>query len=316
MFVPEIKILDCTIRDGGLMNNWQFSEEMVRSVFQALDEAGVDIMEIGYLSSEKAFSRKENGPWKFCSSKDLDRVVEETESGMKLGAIADIGRIEYEDIPMKADSHLDIIRAACYVKDVDKAIDLAHHCIDKGYEACVQLMAVSKVIERDLDEALNDLSKSRVESVYIVDSYGSLYAKQVRALTEKYVKALPNKVIGFHGHNNQQMAFANSVEALQAGARQVDATLFGIGRAAGNCPLELLVAYLNNPKYDLHPIVRAIQDEVLPFKKDLEWGYHMPYMITGALNEHPRSAMKLMNSENNEQFLDFYESLTNAETLE
>ncbi len=316
MFRPEIKVLDCTIRDGGLMNNWQFEERFVRNVFRALSDAGVDIMEIGYLSSEKAYSRTENGPWKFCMDADLRRIFGEEKCAMKIAAMADIGRIEYEDIPQKTQSPLDIIRVACYAKDCDKAIDLAHHCIDKGYDACVQLMAVSKVIERDLDEALEDLAKSRVSTVYIVDSYGSLYCEQVESLVKRYRAALPDKIIGFHGHNNQQLAFSNSIEAIIHGANQIDATLFGIGRAAGNCPLELMMSFLKNPKYDLGPILGVIEAELIPLSKKLDWGYHIPYAVTGILNEHPRSAMKLMASEQPGKFREFYESLRAPENLE
>jgi 4-hydroxy 2-oxovalerate aldolase len=316
MFRPEIKVLDCTIRDGGLMNNWKFEERFVKDVFNALGKSGVDIMEIGYLSSEKQFSRKENGPWKFCTVEDMRRIVGDTQTDMKIGALADIGRIEYEDIPEKNDSPLDVIRVACYAKDTDKAIDLAHHCMEKGYEACVQLMAVSKVIERDLDEALNDLSKSRVSAVYIVDSFGALWSEQIHYLVKKYMQALPGKTIGFHGHNNQQLAFANSIEAIRFGANQIDATLFGIGRAAGNCPLELIMSFLKNPKFNLKPILEVIEKDLLTLQQKLEWGYHIPYMITGALNEHPRSAMKFMATENRAGFKEFFERLVEPETLE
>lgn len=316
MFRPEIKVLDCTIRDGGLMNNWQFDDRFVRNVFMALSKAGVDVMEIGYLSSEKSYSRKENGPWKFCATEDIKRIIGDVETDMMLGAMADIGRIEYNDIPDKKDSPLSIIRVACYAKESDKAIDLAHHCMDKGYDTAVQLMAVSKVIERDLDEALDDLSKSRVPAVYLVDSYGALYSEQIHYLVKKYRDALPGKQIGFHGHNNMQLAFANTIEAIICNVNRVDATLYGIGRAAGNCPLELIMSFLKNPKFNLRPILDVIQAEMLPMREKIDWGYHIPYMITGSLNEHPRSAMKLMASENRNNFREFYESLFAPDTLE
>ena len=179
MFRPQIKVLDCTVRDGGLINQWQFSDDFVRKVYIALSKAGVDYMEIGYKSSEKYFSRIENGAWKFCSEDDLKKVIGDLDKTMKLSAMADIGRIEHEDIPKKSESALDMIRVACYVKEVDKAIDLAHHCMDKGYETTINLMAVSKVLEKDLDEALEDLAKSNVPVIYLVDSFGAMYSEQI-----------------------------------------------------------------------------------------------------------------------------------------
>jgi 4-hydroxy 2-oxovalerate aldolase len=316
MFRPQIKVLDCTVRDGGLINNWQFSDDFVRKVFLALSHAGVDYMEIGYKSSEQYFSRNDNGAWKFCTEEDLKRIIGGTETRMKLSAMADIGRIDQEDIPLKKDSALDMIRVACYVKEVDKGIRLAHECIDKGYEATINLMAVSKVLERDLDEALDDLSKSRVETVYIVDSFGAMYSEQIHFLAKKYREALTGKELGIHAHNNQQLAFANTIEAIIAGANRIDATLYGMGRGAGNCPLELLLSFLKNPKFDIRPIFEVIQELFIPLKTEVEWGYHIPYMITGVLNEHPRSGMKAMAEKALPNMRKFYEDLLDDTPLD
>ena len=159
MYRPQIKVIDCTVRDGGLMNKWQFEDQFVKKVYNSLSEAGVDYMEIGYLSSESAFDRNEYGPWRFCAEKDLQRIIGDKEKTIKLSAMADIGRIEYEDIPPKSESSLDMVRVACYVHQVDKAIALAEHCMEKGYETTINLLAVSTVGLRDLNEALEDLGK-------------------------------------------------------------------------------------------------------------------------------------------------------------
>lgn len=316
MFRPQIKVLDCTVRDGGLINKWQFSDDFVRKVFLALSEAGVDYMEIGYKSSEKYFSRDENGAWKFCTEDDLKRIVGGFDNKMKLSAMADIGRIDPEDIIPQKDSVLDMIRVACYVKEIDKGISLAHQCIDKGYETTINLMSVSKVLERDLDEALNDLSKSSVPVVYIVDSFGAMYSEQIHFLVKKYFAALPGKELGIHAHNNQQLAFANTIEAIIAGVNRIDATLYGMGRGAGNCPLELLLSFLKNPKFDIRPVIEIIQEIFIPLKAELEWGYHIPYMITGILNEHPRSGMKAMAAEKLPNLRQYYEDLLDGTPLD
>ncbi len=316
MYRSQIKVLDCTIRDGGLINKWQFSDDIVKKVFLALSRAGVDYMEIGYKSSEKYFSRVEHGAWKFCTEDDIKRIVGDNGTKMKLSAMADIGRIDSEDIPLKKDSILDMIRVACYAKETDKAVALAHECLDKGYEVTINLMAVSKVLERDLDEALDDLSKSNVPVIYLVDSFGSLYSEQIHFLAKKYFQALPGKELGIHTHNNQQLAFANTIEAIIAGVNRLDATLYGMGRGAGNCPLELLLSFLKNPKFDIRPLIEVIQDIFIPMKADIEWGYHIPYLITGVLNEHPRSAMKLMASNELPNLRQFYEELKDGTQLD
>ncbi len=316
MYRKEIKVIDCTIRDGGLMNNWQFNDEFVLAVYQALVESGVDYMEIGYKSSEKAYSRKENGPWKFCDDKDLRRIVGENMTDIKLSAMADIGRIEYDDIAPKSESLLDMIRVACYVNQMDKAIALAEHCMDKGYEVTINLMAVSKVMERDLDEALNDVAKSRVPIFYLVDSYGSMYCEQIEDLMNKYKNALPGKTIGIHAHNNMQLAFSNTISAIIHNANMLDSTIFGLGRGAGNCHTEILLSFLKNPKYRLAPLFKVIQEHFLPLQKKVTWGYHIPYLITGSMNFHPRSAMAWMESDNHDDFLTFYNNILDGKDIE
>jgi len=308
MYRKNLKVLDCTIRDGGLQNRWKFSDKFVKAVYNACVESGVDYMEIGYKSSEKAYSREENGPWKFCDEKDLRRIVGDNNTNLKLSAMADIGRIEFEDILPKSESVLDLIRVACYDYQIDKAIALAEHCIDKGYEVSINLMAVSKVIEHTLDQVLVDISKSRIEYFYLVDSYGSMYSEQIESLTKKYINALPGKVIGFHGHNNMQLAFANTIEAIIHGADILDGTMLGIGRGAGNCGIELLLSFLKNPKYKLKPIIKLIQEEMLPLQKELDWGYFIPYLITGYMNEHPSSAIKFMDSKSSD-LVSFFEQI-------
>ncbi len=316
MYRKEIKVMDCTVRDGGLMNNWQFSDEFVIGVYKACIESGIDYMEIGYLSSEKAFDKKVVGPWKFCFEKDLRRIVGKNETNLKLSAMADIGRIELNDIPKKKDSVLDMVRVACYVHQMDKAIELAEHCVDKGYEVTINLMALSKVMERDLEEALADIAKSRIKVLYLVDSFGSMYCEQIEMYAKKYINALPGKTIGIHAHNNMQLAFSNTVSAIIHGCNFLDATLLGMGRGAGNCPIEILVSFLKNPKYRLLPLVDAIQKYVFPISKEIDWGYHIPYLITGAMNEHPRSAMKWMDSDKKDDFVSFLKSMHDYELLE
>jgi len=315
MFRPEIKVIDCTVRDGGLMNKWQFDDNFVRKVYTALTDAGVDYMEIGYLSSETAFSRDEYGPWKFCAEDDLKRIIGNKEKKIKLSAMADIGRIEYDDIRPKGESSLDMVRVACYVHQMDKAINLAHHCMDKGYETTINLMAVSTVGLRELEEALDDLAKSRVPIIYLVDSFGAFYSEDIDVLAKKYMASLPGKTIGIHAHNNQQLAFANTIASIINGINYLDATLYGIGRGAGNCPLELLISFLKNPKFKVRPLVEAIEQEILPWRKKIDWGYFIPYMVTGVLNQHPRTAMAHMESDRKNEVTAYFDQITEATDL-
>ena len=146
--------------------------------------------------------------------------------------------------------------------------------------------------------------------IYLVDSFGALYSEQIAYLAKKYKAAMPSREIGIHAHNNQQLAFANTIEAIIQDINYLDGTIFGIGRAAGNCPLELLLGFLKNPKFNIRPILEVLSKNFVKLREEIEWGYTIPYMITGILDLHPRAGMKLRNSEEKDEYLSFYEKLT------
>jgi len=313
MYREKIKVLDCTIRDGGLINNHDFDFRFVREVYKAISRAGVNYMEIGYKNSKKLFSPKEFGAWKFCDDDEIKRIIEGIESETKISIMVDVGRVDIEDVKPKSESPVDMIRVASYVKEIDKAIFLVNHFAEKGYETTINIMAISKDMGPELDEALHQIEEeSKVGVVYVVDSFGALYQEPIEFLIKKAKSILKTREVGFHGHNNQQLAFSNTIEAIIHNANYLDATIYGIGRAAGNCPLELLMGFLKNPKFDLRPILDLISAEFIPLRDKIEWGYIIPYAIAGMLNEHPRAAMALRKSDKKENYREFYESILNV----
>jgi 4-hydroxy 2-oxovalerate aldolase len=310
MFREKIKVLDCTIRDGGLMNKHDFDLRFVREVYKAISQAGVDYMEIGYKNSRRLFSTKEFGKWKFCDDEDIKKVIEGIQSKTKISVMVDVDRVDVDDVLPKKDSPVDMIRVATYVKDVDKAIYLVNHFADKGYETTVNIMAISRALDNELTECLQQLEKEcKAQIIYIVDSFGSLYQETTEFLIKKAKSILKTKEVGMHAHNNQQLAFGNTIEAIIHDANYVDGSIFGLGRAAGNCPTELILGFLKNPKYDIRPILDVISKEFIPLQKKIEWGYFIPYAITGILDEHPRSAIALRESDKKENYREYYESL-------
>lgn len=313
MYREKIKILDCTVRDGGLINKHDFDQRFVREIYKACAKAGLDYMEIGYKNSKDIFSSDEYGAWKFCDDDVIWKVIDGVESNTKISVMVDVGRVNLDDIVLASESPVDMIRTAAYVKDIDKAIHMVNHFADKGYEATINIMAISRDRGTELDEALQQIEEeSKAQVVYIVDSFGSLYQESVEELVKRFKSHLKTKEIGFHGHNPQQLAYGNTIEAIIHDANYMDATVFGIGRGAGNCPLELLIGFLKNPKFDIRPILDLISNEFIPLRNEIEWGYIIPYAIAGMLNEHPRGAMALRASENRENYRDFYESLTDV----
>ena len=309
---PQLKVLDCTIRDGGLVNDHAFEDGFVKAVYDANVEAGVDYMEIGYKASKKMFAQDQFGAWKHCDEVDLRRIVGENETSLKLSAMADAGKSDWRtDILPKDESPLDMIRVAFYVHQVSEAVDMIKDAAEKGYEVTANLMAVSTAKEQEIDQVLEVVAETPASTLVVVDSFGSLYAEQIELLVKKYLEFGKDtgKEVGMHAHNNQQLAFANTIEAIIHGANRVDASMAGLGRGAGNCPMELLIGFLRNPKFKIRPIYKVLQDHVEPLRKKVEWGPYPEYNITGQLNQHPRTAIAARAGEDREKYLDFYDKI-------
>ena len=314
MYRPQIKVLDCTIRDGGLANDSHFPLETVRAVYKACCDSGIDYVELGYRNSKAMFDPDEFGPWRFCDEKDLRAATEGIENpGTRISVMMDAHKCDPADIIPCAESVVDTIRIATYVKDIDKAIRAENVAHENGYETTINVMAISIESDFDLDPALEQIEKeTSVVACYVVDSFGALYSEQVDYLVAKYQRIMPTREVGIHMHNSQQLAFANTIEGIIKEANYVDGTIYGLGRAAGNCPLELLLGFLKNPKFDLRPILDCVAHVIRPMQENLDWGYMIPYMITGILNQHPRSAMAVLKSDDRDGYRAFYDQMLEA----
>ena len=311
-FRRDIKILDATIRDGGLVNNFAFTDDFVRKLYLANIKAGVDYMEFGYKADPDMFSVEEYGKWKFSKDEDIRAIVGDNNTDLKISVMADAGRTNFKrDILPRSESPIDMIRVATYIYQLPLAIEIIEDAHAKGYETSVNIMAISKVQEDDLMKGLELLGKTNVDIIYLVDSFGVLFPEQALRLTQLY-KEIANKYgkkIGIHTHNNQQLAFANTIESMRAGASYLDGTISGMGRGAGNCHMESLLAMLRNPKYRIAPILDFIAAEMPKIKESgAVWGFDIPYMLTGSLNIHPSSAIKFIK-DGRDDYSEFYKEL-------
>ena len=308
-YTPEIKVMDCTLRDGGLVNDFFFTDEFVKDLYEANIKSGVDYMEFGYKASKELFDVKKFGKWKFCDDKDIRAVVGDNKTDMRISVMADVGRCDFKkDILNKKDSPIDLIRVATYINTIPAAVEMIEDCTKKGYETTVNIMAISKSNDIDIDAALELLCQSSVGCIYLVDSYGSLYPEQISRLSNKYLEIADKygKKVGIHAHNNQQLAFANTIEALRLGVSYLDATVSSLGRGCGNCPSELLLGFLKNPKYRINPLLKFIENHIVPMKESgVVWGYDVPYLLTGILNQHPKTAIQFVKEERKD-YNDFY----------
>ncbi len=307
-YKSDVKILDATLRDGGIVNNFYFLDEFVSALYRANLAAGVDAMEFGYKVSDKLFDRSKFGKWKFCNEEDIRAAVGEKSDKMLISVMADVGRVDLENqvIP-KQDSYIDLYRIATYVHQIPSAVEMIEHCHKMGYKTSCNIMAISKVDNGSLKQALEIVGKSSADVIVIVDSFGALYPEEIRALSDMYLEIGEKygKQIGIHAHNNQQLAFANTIEACARGVNWLDGTVCGMGRGAGNCFTESLLGLLKNPGYKIQPILAFIREYMNDMKKQQTWGYDTPFLLTGINNVHPYAAIDFLKAhrEDYEQFL-------------
>jgi 4-hydroxy 2-oxovalerate aldolase len=308
-FDPNLKIIDCTVRDGGLCNNHQFEDDFFKNIYNTCVAGGIDYMEVGYKADKKLFAGSGCGPWKYSDEDDIRREVGDNDTKLKLCVMADTGRTNPSDILPKSESVIDLIRVATYIHQIPAALEIVKDAKQKGYEVALNLMAVSTVPDFELDNGLDAISKvDEIDFLYVVDSFGSLYYEQIGDLIERYKET--GKILGIHAHNNQQLAYANTIYAAINGVKLLDTTMMGMGRGAGNCPTELLVGFLKNPKFNLRPILDFVQNTMYPLSQEVDWGYSIPYMITGHQNEHPRTAIALRDGDRKDDYVGFYDEIT------
>lgn len=309
---PGVRVVDATLRDGGLVNDFYFTDEFAKALYAANVKAGVDYMEFGYKASREMFDESKFGKWKFCRDEDIRAIVGDNNTDLKIAVMADVGRCDYkQDIISRCDSPIDLIRVATYLHTIPTAVDMIEDAKNKGYEVTCNIMAISNSQESDLRVALDTLGQSPVDVLYVVDSFGSLYPEQMERLIGIFSEysGKYNKKLGIHAHDNMRLAFANTIEAVGDGVDWLDATYASMGRGAGNCAMELLLGLLRNPKYNIYPVIRFVEQYMNKLREDgVVWGYDLQYLMTGILNQHPRAAIRF-TKEGRKDYAEFYKEV-------
>lgn len=297
-----MKYLDCTLRDGGYYNNWNFPLEVAKKTIFALDAAKVDIIEVGYKSPNKKVG---NGLFKYCNEEYLSflRELEHAECAfmvdvkeyLKDGGINKI--LLEENIKKSSDSVFKWVRLATHFNTVKETALLVNWFADLGYKICVNLMGCSLLTNEQLKEALSFMEASKIEYFYFADSFGSFYKEDVERLVHTIKENYDGK-IGIHTHDNQGMALSNSLVSLDNDVGILDGTITGMGRGAGNLMTEqfLLCAKhsLSLPFGSLQALESIIEDYYMPLKEEHKWGYNTHYMLSGLWDIHPTYVQKLV----------------------
>ena len=312
----SVRVVDATLRDGGLVNDFYFTDEFAKALYLTNVKAGVDYMEMGYRADKEQFDVDKFGPWKFSSDDYIRKIVGENDTDLKIAIMADVGRCNYkEDIHPKNESPVDLIRVATYLHQLPSAVQMIEDAYNKGYETTCNIMAISTASMGDIKSALNIICQTPISCIYIVDSYGSLYPEQTERIADMYyeIASKYGKKVGMHAHDNQKLAFANTIEAVGDNVDYLDATYCSMGRGAGNCAMELLLGFLKNPKYKERYAIKFVEDYMLPLKEQgIIWGYDMQYLTTGLLNQHPRTAIEFTKQGRKDYFA-FYQEMLNLD---
>ncbi|MGL5938085.1 MAG: aldolase catalytic domain-containing protein [Phocaeicola sp.] len=296
-------LLDCTLRDGGFTNDWLFGFGTLKSTISRLDKAGVDVIEIGLIDDRRAYDVNRSI---LPNTKSFAPILENIKlQHSKISAMIDFGTCRIENIEEKSQTSIDIIRVIFKKKDIDAALIYCNAIMEKGYKVSVQPVSVTSYTKEEFEALIAKINKIAPYSVAIVDTYGLMHNKEV--LT--YYKSLEDNLledcaIGFHSHNNFQMAYANSIALIENNSKRkliIDASLYGMGKGAGNAATELLAQYLNEneqKEYEISQLLESIDTDILKEYAKSPWGYSLKFFIAASQDCHPDFVSTLMNKKN------------------
>ncbi|MDQ7834264.1 MAG: aldolase catalytic domain-containing protein [Humidesulfovibrio sp.] len=287
-----LEVLDCTLRDGGYINNWDFPPSMAKNVFRHLSRAGVDVVEVGLRDANPTSPLLRRCP------DDLLAEIKGPSKGARLAVMVDYGKADEQAFAPSSESPVEMVRVAVHRDKIKSCLSLLQKIKNKGYQTSIQLMGYPQYSKSERRDTLNIIKDSPPDYVYIADSNGSLFPDNVQELLSPLVEVAQFKV-GFHPHNNLQLAFANALEAIRCGVHILDSTLYGMGRGAGNLPTETLLAYLQHlipHQYNVVQALLCVDLYLLPLSREYIWGYQLPYVISGFCQCHPSYAKAMVET--------------------
>ncbi|ANU47986.1 hypothetical protein ADH76_13190 [Enterocloster clostridioformis] len=280
----KIHILDCTLRDGGYVNDWEFDSNLAKGVIDGLYESGIRVIEIGIMG----IGGEAGKSTKFSSFKDAEPLLENRKKDCKYAIMINQTGFENFDIPNRSEKTVDIIRLAYFKREIHDAMIFAKSLKDKGYEVFLQAMATFMYSDDEIDDMLKKINDLKPQAFYIVDSFSNLFPEDITSMANSVLSRLNRDIdFGFHAHNNIQMAFANAIAFMNVEDDRkiyIDGSIYGMGRGAGNVPVELLMDYLNRrvKQYNIEVLLKTYQDYIKPIFEQYFWGYTHPYYLTAS----------------------------------
>lgn len=300
--MKDIKLLDCTLRDGGYVNDWEFGRDNIVNIFERLVSAGVDIIEVGFLDERRPFDPNRSI---FPDTESANKIYGRLDKGNAMVvAMIDYGTCGIEHLQPASETCLDGIRVIFKNFKKEKAIAFCKEVKALGYKVFAQAVSITSYTDRELLDLVDLVNDLEPEALSIVDTYGLMHEDHVQHYFELMDYNLkPEIKIGYHAHNNFQLAYSNSIELLRVPTRRtivIDGSLHGMGKSAGNLPIELMSMYLNGnygKSFDISQLLEAIDMNIMPFYRKTPWGYKMFYYIAASHQCHPNYVDWLMNKQ-------------------
>lgn len=296
----ELKLLDCTLRDGGYVNDWKFGHDNIVSIFDRVVDAGTDIIEVGFLDDRRPF--------------DIDRsIMPDTDSvkkifgdldkkNTKVFGMIDYGTCKLENIKPCSESYLDGIRVIFKKHLRVEALEYVAELKKKGYLVFAQLVSVTSYSDEEMMDLIRLANEVGPDAVSMVDTYGLMHQDNLDHYFDLLNTNLdPSIGMGYHGHNNFQMAYANCIAMLSHNVDRtilVDGSLYGMGKSAGNAPVELVAMHMNQcfgKKYHISQYLESIDSNIRQFYAPATWGYNMFFFIAALNDCHPSYVKQLMD---------------------
>lgn len=297
----EIRLLDCTLRDGGYLNDWEFGKSNIVNIFERLVSAKIDIIEVGFIDERRPFDENRTI---FPDTKSVDRTYGRLDKGssMIVGMI-DYGTCSIENVTCAKDSYLDGIRVIFKKHKMHEAIDFCRKIKEKGYRVFAQAVSITSYNDDEFAELIGLVNDLEPYAFSLVDTYGLLHKGQLRHYFDLACGQVKNSIgIGYHAHNNFQLAYANCIELVDDPPKDrmliVDGTLYGMGKSAGNTPIELLVMHMNTyhgTEYHNSQILEAIEVTMLEMYRKVGWGYSFKFFLSASHDCHPNYVNYLMD---------------------
>lgn len=279
-----IKLLDCTLRDGGYINDWRFGATAISDISSKLIDSNVDIIELGFLKNEPPNKDRTV----FNSVKQIIPLIDKTRNNTLYAAMIDVqGRIPIDMVEPYSSEGIDIIRVIVWKRLLDEDFDYCKKIVEKGYKLCVQPARVDQYSEEEFVSMIHKFEALNPLAIYVVDSWGTLDLEKFSNYLKLIEENLNTNIsIGYHGHNNMQQAFGFAQWMLSQPHRHniiIDASIYGIGRGAGNLSTETIAHYLNNKfnfKYNINNFIFLYEKYIKNIYDVFSWGYSIPLFIT------------------------------------